>query len=200
VWRSPSPDTGLRVGLAGGGDVLLRPFHPGDQPAVHAFLEELSPDSRYRRFFAPMPIVRPHLAHDLVNVDQARHLAWGAFLPGGRCVAEARAVILTREPTAAEVAFAVAEDMRRQGLAARLVEVLGLVAAVRGVQEIEASVVSDNRASRLLLTTFGMRFRFEDGMSVGRAQVPTWAGSSADAHRILAAQCAAEAAALASVA
>jgi GNAT superfamily N-acetyltransferase len=198
VWRQASPE-GLRVGLAGGGDVLLRPFHPGDEPAVHGLLESMSPHSRHMRFFSPTPIVRPHLARDLVQVDQSRHLAWGAFV-GDRCVAEARAVVLTREPAVAEVAFAVADDHHRRGLAWRLLEVLGLVAAVRGVTELEASVLPDNRPSRLLLTSFGMRFRFEDGVSVGRVQVPTWSGAPEAAQRILALQCQAEATSLASVA
>jgi GNAT superfamily N-acetyltransferase len=202
MWQLASPDRlapGLRVGLAGGGDVLLRPFHPGDEPAVHEFLEALSPDSRRLRFFAPVPVVRAHLARDLVQVDQARHLAWGAFA-GDRCVAEARAVVLTREPTVAEVAFAVADDQRRRGLGWRMLELLGLVAAVRGVLEFEASVLPDNRPSRLLLSSSGMRFQFADGVSVGRMPVPSWSGSPADARRALALQCQAEAASLASVA
>lgn len=200
MWPSAPPDSGLRVGRAGGGDVFLRPFHPSDQPAMHAFLEALSPDSRHRRFFAPMPVVRPSAVRDLVDVDQARHLAWGAFLSDGRCVAEARAVVLRSDPTVAEIAFAVSEDQRRQGLAATLVEVLGLVSALRGVLEFEASVLSDNRASMLLLASFGMTFRFTGGVSVGRMPVATWSGSSEEARAIVALQCRAETAAIASVA
>src|SRR5690606_9914604 len=63
VWPC-APDDGLRVGLAGGGAVLLRPFHPGDRPAVRAFLEGLSPESRRLRFFAPQPLVADRLVRD----------------------------------------------------------------------------------------------------------------------------------------
>jgi RimJ/RimL family protein N-acetyltransferase len=198
VWPC-APDDGLRVGLAGGGAVLLRPFHPGDRPAVRAFLEGLSPESRRLRFFAPQPLVADRLVRDLVLVDQVGHVAWGAF-DGGRCVAEARVVRHRRDRSVVEVAFAVAEHHRRQGLAAALVEVLGLVAAMRGVLEIEASVMPENRASRRLLASFGMTFRFEDGVSVGRMPVPSWSRSSREAHQVIALQAAAEASVFSSVA
>ena len=188
-------DLAVPVELAGGGEVHLRPFGPADEPAVHAFVEALSPRSRHLRFFSPIPVVRPHLVRGLVQVDQARHLAWGAFF-GDRCVAEARAVLLGDEASVAEIAFAVADDLHRRGLARRLIEVLGLVTAARGVTELEASVMAENRPSRKLLTGIGMRFRFADGASIGRGPVPPWTGSPDEAQRILALQCGAEAALL----
>lgn len=192
-------EAAVPVALAGGGEVHLRPFGPGDQEAVRAFIEALSPRSRHLRFFVPTPVVRPHLVRRLVQVDQVRHLAWGAFA-GNRCVAEARAVVSGAEPSVAEIAFAVADEVRRQGLARRMIGVLGLAAGARGVTEFEASVMSENRASRLLLIGIGMRFRFEDGASVGRGPVPVWERSLSEAQHALALQCLAETASLGSAA
>lgn len=71
---------------------------------------------------------------------------------------------------------------------------------MRGVLEIEASVMPENRASRRLLASFGMTFRFEDGVSVGRMPVPSWSRSSREAHQVIALQAAAEASVFSSVA
>jgi GNAT superfamily N-acetyltransferase len=53
---------------------------------------------------------------------------------------------LLREPRAAEVAFAVADDWRRRGAATRMLEQLAAIAAARGIRRFDAEVLADNRA------------------------------------------------------
>ena len=50
------------------------------------------------------------------------------------------------EPGAAEVAFAVADEMQGRGLATRLLEQLAEIAAERGITRFDAEVMADNRA------------------------------------------------------
>ena len=43
------------VTLADGSRLAIRPIEPGDRDLMRAGFERLSPESRYRRFFSPMP-------------------------------------------------------------------------------------------------------------------------------------------------
>ncbi|HEV2981873.1 MAG TPA: hypothetical protein VGX51_10615, partial [Solirubrobacteraceae bacterium] len=43
--------------LARGGEVLIRPIRPEDKRGLQQGIERLTPQSRYRRFFSPMPRV-----------------------------------------------------------------------------------------------------------------------------------------------
>src|SRR5690606_13133847 len=113
--------------LRDGRPVHLAPLGPADGPALAAFYRALSPASRRLRFLQAMPEVPDRLAHQLADVDQDRHVGWAAWLDG-RIVGESRYVRLRDEPGAAEVAFAVAEDVRRVGLARGLVEAVGVIA------------------------------------------------------------------------
>ena len=51
-----------------------------------------------------------------------------------------------REPRAAEVAFAVADDFQRRGAGTRMLEQLAEIAAERGINRFDAEVMFDNRA------------------------------------------------------
>ena len=51
-----------------------------------------------------------------------------------------------REPRAAEVAFAVADDFQRRGAGMRMLEQLAAIAAERGINRFDAEVMADNRA------------------------------------------------------
>jgi acetate---CoA ligase (ADP-forming) len=84
------------------------------------------------------------VAHDYAHADGDARVVLIAHL-GGRVVAVAGYDRL-REPTAAEVAFAVADAMHGRGLATRLLEQLAEVAAARGIVRFVAEVMAGNRA------------------------------------------------------
>jgi hypothetical protein len=48
------PSDQTAVELDDGSPVLIRPIAPDDREALAAGFERLSPESRYRRFFAPV--------------------------------------------------------------------------------------------------------------------------------------------------
>jgi RimJ/RimL family protein N-acetyltransferase len=172
-----------RTVLRDGTPVCLRPLDLDDAVAVAAFFSALSPDGRRMRFFSPVSEMGSSAIRYLVDVDQVDHLAWGAFV-GDRCVGEVRCVRLRTDPTAGEIAFAVADEIRRVGLARRLIETIGVAAGTVGIETFTASVLSDNRASGALLSSVGMQFRFEDGARSGTGPVPPWTGPDALADQI----------------
>jgi acetate---CoA ligase (ADP-forming) len=127
--------------LRDGSALRLRSPIPGDEPAIKAFFDGLSFDSRYLRFHGAgrTDIV----SRDYAQADGDARVALLAHV-GDRVVAVAGYDRLN-EPAAAEVAFAVAEDQQGRGLATRMLEQLAEIAAGRGITRFDAEVMSENR-------------------------------------------------------
>ncbi|MEN3285298.1 MAG: hypothetical protein V7607_6438, partial [Solirubrobacteraceae bacterium] len=137
--------------LRDGSALRLRSPRPEDEPAIKAFFDGLAPESRYMRFHGHgrTDIV----AHDYATADGDTRVALIAHL-GDRVVAVAGYDRLN-EPGVAEVAFAVADDLRGRGLATRMLEQLADVAADRGLGRFEAEVLADNRAMLRVFASAG---------------------------------------------
>ena len=130
----------VHIALRDGSTARVRPVAPSDEPALREFLDGLSQDSRWLRFFS-------------LGIDMGR-AARRAADPGGyglivtagaqeRVVAHA--VYEIERPGRAEVAFAVADEMQGRGLATVLLAHLAQVAFARGIVEFTATVLPENR-------------------------------------------------------
>jgi acetate---CoA ligase (ADP-forming) len=133
--------------LRDGSTLRLRAPGPEDLDDLTAFYERLSPESRYFRFhgFGRTDAA----AADYANADGVDRVAL-IGRHGDRVVAAAGYDVL-REPGAAEVAFAVADDFQGRGAATRLLEQLAAIAAERGIHRFDAEVMQGNRG---MLTVF----------------------------------------------
>lgn len=178
---SPSP----HATLADGRRVALRPTGFDDEHALTAFFDDLDAESRRLRFHQPVPIVKPWLVRPLVAVDQVEHVSWLAWCDR-RVVGEVRYVRSRTRHDEAELAFAVASDVRRVGLGRLLIETVGLVARRDGVELFTSTVGHDNRASAGLLQVLGSRFQFGDGALEGAGPVPDWSRDRDLAAEVLA--------------
>jgi GNAT superfamily N-acetyltransferase len=144
----------------------IRPIGPGDGPLLVTGFERLSPESRYRRFLAPVPRLTPSLLASLTDVDHVHHFAWAAFLdPVGEGVAIARFVRLA-DPAAADPAVTVLDAYQGQGIGGALLDALVLEAADAGVTRFEGLVLADNRPSRRMLARAGAGFERDGGAQV----------------------------------
>jgi acetyl coenzyme A synthetase (ADP forming)-like protein len=133
--------------LRAGTTLRLRAPTGADAGAVLAFVERLSPESRYFRFHGLPPVgprlVEPFLAPDwdergalvgtLADEDSERVVALGTWSR-------------LRDRTAAEAAFAVDDEHQRQGIGTRLVEQLAALAADAGIERFVAEVLPANLA------------------------------------------------------
>ena len=128
--------------LRDGSTLRLRAPVPDDYEAIHAFYENLSPDSRYLRFHGFGRV--EGAAREYAEADGVDRVAL-IGRHGDRIVAAAGYDRL-REPGTAEVAFAVADDYQGRGMATRLLEQLAAIAAERGIYRFDAEVMADNRA------------------------------------------------------
>jgi GNAT superfamily N-acetyltransferase len=166
------------VELRGGPTVVVRPATAADGPAVTAYLERLSDHSRYLRFLQATPRIRGRLVEMFTTSEADRRLVLVAVL-GDEIVGEAMLVADRHDSRGAEIAYSVADGLRRRGLARAMTDVLLDVARRWRVCWLRADMVGENRASANLLRSVGASIRFEDGLLVARLDLRPPARSEA---------------------
>lgn len=129
------------VALRDGAPIHVRPVRAEDLPAVRAFLESLSADSRRMRFFTPAADLAA-AARWAAEVDRHERDGLLALTGDGEIAGHAAWARLT--PDSAEVAFEVAETMRGRGLATILLAHLAFGARAQGIATFVAEVLPDN--------------------------------------------------------
>lgn len=136
----------LEMTLRDGTPVLIRPILPEDKGALRAGLRELSPESRYRRFAAPMEEFTDAQLRYLSEIDYRNHMAWVALdRSETHGLGVARYVRLPPEPEVAEAAVAVIDEFHGRGLGTLLLGVLAAGARANGIAAFRAYVLAENR-------------------------------------------------------
>ena len=142
--------------LRGGERVLIRPIRREDKQTLLDGLHRLTPESRYRRFFSPMPDLSARQLRYLTEVDHHAHEALIASDPStGEGIGVARFIRSATDPAVAEVAIAVLDDWQGHGLGTALLEALAARAREEGVEHFTASVLTQNSAMLDLLRRLG---------------------------------------------
>jgi acyl-CoA synthetase (NDP forming)/RimJ/RimL family protein N-acetyltransferase len=141
--------------LLDGSTLRLRTPTPDDLDEIKRFYDELSEESRHLRFHGYLRTDVAARAYAEANGIDRFALIGGQ---GDRILAAASYDLL-REPGAAEVAFAVADDFRERGTATRMLEQLAAVAAERGVKRFDAEVLAMNRAMIAVFEHAGFEVR-----------------------------------------
>ena len=151
------------VKLRDGSSVLLRPIGADDKELLVRGFERLSPDSRYRRFLAPVPHLSAAQVAYLTEVDHHDHEALLAIEPSsGEALGVAR-YVRSEQPEVAEVAVAVNDDWQGRGLGRTLLEHLVDRARHEGVRCFSAVVQGDNTPVIRLLDSLGDAVRTREG-------------------------------------
>jgi GNAT superfamily N-acetyltransferase len=154
------PDFREEHTLADGRHVVLRHVRPSDAPELQAAFERLSPASRYRRFFGGLTHLTDATLRYLTDVDGRDHVAIVAVgespdLKRDLGLGVARFVRLPGEPTVAEAAVTVVDDVQRMGLGRLLATTLAEAARERGVHTFRADVLADNEPMRSMMAEIG---------------------------------------------
>ncbi len=138
---------GLLVPLRDGTTAFIAPVTPDDRQRLRRAVKELSPTSRYLRFFSPASELTEEQIKRFTEVDQIDHVAWGAMdisqpeMPGlglGRMVRE------EADPSVAEFAIAVVDRAQHKGLGSTLTAMLMIEARSRGIRTFRALVLPQN--------------------------------------------------------
>ena len=148
-----------QVRLRDGTDAFVLPLQRTDRAALVAEFETLGPESRRRRFLAPVlhlsDAMLEHLVDDVDGIDHVALVLCVETSPDVYDpVALARMVRYEDAPDAADLAVTVKDDWQGRGVATVLLEVLMRHRPV-GVRRIVTDVFKDNPASLHMLRRLG---------------------------------------------
>jgi acetyltransferase len=135
------------VTLRDGGRLHLRPIRPEDGELERNFVQGLSEQTKYFRFFYRLHELTPAMLARFTQVDYDRELALVAIdesAPSPRFVGVAR-FIANFDRESAEFAVVVGDAWQRRGVGRVLMEHLIASARARGVARLEGVVLKENR-------------------------------------------------------
>jgi GNAT superfamily N-acetyltransferase len=142
------------VELRDASQILVRPIEPEDRERLHRAFHRLSPESRYRRFFAPLTDLSERDLSYLTEIDHHDHEALTALDPASEEIVGVARYVRGEEPHLAEASIVVADDWQHRGVATALLERLAPLARDAGVTHFVALVLSENRDAIELFQAF----------------------------------------------
>jgi len=127
--------------------IRIRPILPEDRRELRRGYEQLSQESRRRRFLSPPGHLSKQMLDYLTGIDYRDHLALVAFAiedPGAPGIAVARYVRLADEPDTAEAAVTVVDAYQGRGVGTILMQALTVAAMENGLRRFSAYVLAAN--------------------------------------------------------
>jgi GNAT superfamily N-acetyltransferase len=151
-----------RVTLHGVSSAVVRPIRPDDGPRLAEGMQQLSPESRRRRFLFSKGSLSPAELDYFTHCDGIHHLALVLVEtdPEGRehqLISVARCVRDATDASLAEVAIVVADDQQHHGVGEILIKALANSAWEAGIRCWSAILFSNNVAMRKLLELVGKK-------------------------------------------
>ncbi len=141
----------------------IRPIRPDDAELLVDFYTRVSPESKYYRFFSPMPELSDK---DIVRFTQVDYTDRVAFIltVGAKMIAVGRYDVV--ESGQAEVAFLVEDQHQGRGIGQLLLEHLAQAGRERGVDRFVADVLPDNHAMIRTFRDAGYKIasEYDDGV------------------------------------
>jgi acetyl coenzyme A synthetase (ADP forming)-like protein len=155
--------------LRDGSTLRLRAPARDDAGALIAFFERLSDHSRYLRFHGVRRVDATLVEHFLDPdwADRGALIGLLADAAGGERVVAVAEYARLRDPTAAEVAFTVANELQGRGAGTRLLEQLATRAAGAGIERFVAEVLPENSAMLAVFRDAG----FEESRTLGGGEI-----------------------------
>lgn len=176
---APTPAV-IHTMLADGQPVCLRRITPADGALMRAGIEQMSPQSRYLRFFSGMRTPPDWLVERLLDVDGDQHLAWGAIASGapagahppcntprceGPAIGAVHAFRTPDDPDCAEFSVAVLDAWHHKGLGRLLTATLLLEARAEGIAAFHVDTLSENRTAIAFTQALGGTPTKGDGLT-----------------------------------
>jgi GNAT superfamily N-acetyltransferase len=144
---------------------VVRPARHDDRERLIAAVDGLSPQTRYQRFFSPIPRLPARDVDRLMDLDGTHQVVLHATDEHGVAVVGVARFVFTG-PREAELAITVGDAWQRQGLGGALLDRLISAADDRGVIRLTAESLAANRAVAALLRSRGFRRAGPTGLTV----------------------------------
>jgi GNAT superfamily N-acetyltransferase len=136
--------------------VRVRPMRPSDRAIYARAVADLSPRSRYLRFFAPIAKPSERLLDQMTQTDGHQHVAFVAMSVDERTIlGVVRYVRSEDDPHTGEVAIAVADDWQRRGMGVQLLRHTIAHARLAGLEALAATTLRENGGAARLLQASG---------------------------------------------
>ncbi len=145
--------------LADGTDVTIRPIRPEDAQIEHAFVRDLSPESKYFRFMRRLQELTPEMLIRFTQIDYDREMALIAVVSENGTdeqIAVGRYSVLP-DGKSCEFALVVSDSWRRRGIGSAIMLRLMESARIRGFRTMEGLVLTENRPMLDLSHHLGFR-------------------------------------------
>ena len=129
-----------------GGQILVRPIRPDDEPLVHEFLRRVTSQDLRLRFFAPMKEFSHEFIARLTQLDYARAMAFVAFDEVNN---EMIGVVRIHSDSIyenGEYAILLRSDLKGRGLGWTLMQLIIEYAKSEGLKRISGQVLQENSA------------------------------------------------------
>lgn len=150
--------------------VCIRRVRREDEARLRDGIAQLSPQSRYLRFFSGMREAPPQVVRTLASPDGHDHIAWGALrsdLASTPALGVVHAFRDVDDPDTAEFSVAVIDDYHGRGLARLLTAVLLLDCAREGLAQFNVHILPENRPALTLARSLGAHGAgYDEGVSV----------------------------------
>ena len=144
-----------------GARVEIRPIRPEDAEMEREFVDGLSEQTRFFRFFYQLNRLTPAMLARFTQIDYDRELALVAVVDdasasGGRAFAGVARYVENPDRVSAEYAIVVHDDWQKQGVGRALMERLIAAARHKGLARLEGTVLAEN--VRMLAFTRSLGF------------------------------------------
>jgi GNAT superfamily N-acetyltransferase len=147
---------GAPVALRDGSRVRVRQGHRSDKQLLRRGFERLGPESRYKRFLAPVPQLSEAMVGYLTEVDHHDHEAIIALEEEtGEGIGVVRYFRSSERRDAAEFAVTVIDDWQRRGVGTLLLEVTSARAREEGITTFTALMLASNQEMMDVLKSLG---------------------------------------------
>lgn len=151
-------DIEIDAKLTDGTPVCLRRIRADDEQRLRDGVAQLSPESRYLRFFSFAHRVPDAVIARLTDADPECHIGWGAILsayPDQPAIAAAHVVRETCGEPSGELSIAVLDAWHGRGLARLLLSALLADNRAAGVERVDILVLGSNAGALGLFSHIG---------------------------------------------